>query len=579
MPKKYFNSDLETGGDMVIAGATTVGTTLGVAGATTLASVGVTGAATVGTTLGVTGATTLSSTLAVTAGTQLNNALQVVGSTLLADTLAVAGATTLSNTLVVTGATQIQNSLAVTGTFTTNNTVANTTMLTPKVSSAGDLTLTCDSGSANTSSKIKFCKDSGDTEVASIDQDGTLTSPKVQATGHLTLTCNSDGIADLPASKIKFCKDSGDTEVASIDQDGRLDLSSFITATHIKDHSDTSTNYIALSETIDSVAKSMKIEASGDLVLSPSGDVVVESSANVTLNTNRHIACRKFQYPSNTNVWLECGSSTGHVAVSLSQHIGSPVNTSEFYVEDGNDTKRFRVVADGNIYAPSIPSANNVSADSLVFINSAGKLFKHSIPSATNVSADSLVFTDSTGKLFKHNLVHTNSANATDDYVVYVDNTGTMYKDNNNAWFSQGHLYHSALELALGAAVSLANGSINLTQAANEANCVGIVAAAQALDDTNTHKDSLGTVHTSGYLYKLASLGDSRYKQCNGFKVCNEGGALQPGDLLVTSSTPGYLMKQTDDILRSKTVGKCMQSVTFDDNGQAVDVYGYLYCG
>jgi len=49
--------------------------------------------------------------------------------------------------------------------------------------------------------------------------------------------------------------------------------------------------------------------------------------------------------------------------------------------------------------------------------------------------------------------------------------------------------------------------------------------------------------------------------------------------LLVTSSTPGYLMKQADDIIRSSTVGKSMEQVTFDENGQATGVYGYLYCG
>ena len=77
----------------------------------------------------------------------------------------------------------------------------------------------------------------------------------------------------------------------------------------------------------------------------------------------------------------------------------------------------------------------------------------------------------------------------------------------------------------------------------------------------------------------VAAVGDTRTGNCLGFNVCNENGDIQPGDLLVTSSTPGYLMKQDDDIMRSKTVGKAMEAVTFDDNGQATGVYGYLYCG
>ena len=77
----------------------------------------------------------------------------------------------------------------------------------------------------------------------------------------------------------------------------------------------------------------------------------------------------------------------------------------------------------------------------------------------------------------------------------------------------------------------------------------------------------------------VASVGDARVGACQGFNVCNENGDIQPGDLLVTSSTPGYLMKQDDDIMRSKTVGKAMEAVTFDANGQATGVYGFIYCG
>jgi hypothetical protein len=85
-------------------------------------------------------------------------------------------------------------------------------------------------------------------------------------------------------------------------------------------------------------------------------------------------------------------------------------------------------------------------------------------------------------------------------------------------------------------------------------------------------------------LWKLAAIGDSRQSNygttaLTGFKVCNEGGEISAGDLLCTSTTPGYLMKQPDDIMRSYTVGKAMEDVTFDGNGQATGIYGYLYCG
>ena len=85
-------------------------------------------------------------------------------------------------------------------------------------------------------------------------------------------------------------------------------------------------------------------------------------------------------------------------------------------------------------------------------------------------------------------------------------------------------------------------------------------------------------------LWKLAAVGDSRQSNygttaLTGFKVCNEGGEVSAGDLLCTSTTPGFLMKQSDDIMRSYTVGKAMEDVTFDSGGQATGIYGYVYCG
>ena len=80
-------------------------------------------------------------------------------------------------------------------------------------------------------------------------------------------------------------------------------------------------------------------------------------------------------------------------------------------------------------------------------------------------------------------------------------------------------------------------------------------------------------------LWKLASVGDSRQGDLTGFKICNEGGEVEPGDLLCTSSTAGYLMKQSDDVIRSYTVGKSMESVSFDSEGKATGIYGYVYCG
>ena len=97
-------------------------------------------------------------------------------------------------------------------------------------------------------------------------------------------------------------------------------------------------------------------------------------------------------------------------------------------------------------------------------------------------------------------------------------------------------------------------------------------------------------------LWTVASLGDSVEGSLLGMKICNQNGDVAIGDLLCSSDTPGYLMKQPVEyavvnivdgvpqyeerqVINSFTVAKCMSSVNFDGNGKAEGVYGYLYCG
>ena len=97
-------------------------------------------------------------------------------------------------------------------------------------------------------------------------------------------------------------------------------------------------------------------------------------------------------------------------------------------------------------------------------------------------------------------------------------------------------------------------------------------------------------------IWSVASIGDSIEGSLSGMKVCNQNGEVAIGDLLCSSDTPGYLMKQPVEyavvnivegtpqyeerqVVNSFTVAKCMASVNFDENGKAEGVYGYLYCG
>ena len=116
-------------------------------------------------------------------------------------------------------------------------------------------------------------------------------------------------------------------------------------------------------------------------------------------------------------------------------------------------------------------------------------------------------------------------------------------------------------DIQVGDAVVLLNKLAYKSSSANSKTCVGIA------------------ISVNSGVVEVAAVGDTECGQLKGFKVCDENGAITAGDLLVTSSRPGYLMKQPDDIVRSTTVGKSASEVVFDQSGLATDIYGFIYCG
>lgn len=72
----------------------------------------------------------------------------------------------------------------------------------------------------------------------------------------------------------------------------------------------------------------------------------------------------------------------------------------------------------------------------------------------------------------------------------------------------------------------------------------------------------------------IAAVGDNSTVKLDGFKVCDEGGDIEAGDILCTSSTHGYLMKIPDGAPESVCRFKSMERASFVD-GKAV-VYGYF---
>ena len=73
-----------------------------------------------------------------------------------------------------------------------------------------------------------------------------------------------------------------------------------------------------------------------------------------------------------------------------------------------------------------------------------------------------------------------------------------------------------------------------------------------------------------GYLVRVAAVGDNRAGELKGFRVNDEHGIIEAGDILVTSSTAGELMKADEGLPESVVRFKAMSA---PENGI---VYGYF---
>ena len=79
--------------------------------------------------------------------------------------------------------------------------------------------------------------------------------------------------------------------------------------------------------------------------------------------------------------------------------------------------------------------------------------------------------------------------------------------------------------------------------------------------DQETNKPILSPQYeTDSQIYNLMPVNSVGEGQIN---VCGEGGNINAGDLIVTSSMAGKGMKQGDNIVRSITVAKARESVIF----------------
>ena len=103
----------------------------------------------------------------------------------------------------------------------------------------------------------------------------------------------------------------------------------------------------------------------------------------------------------------------------------------------------------------------------------------------------------------------------------------------------------------------------------------------------NTQQDKLAFVVGLGDSYhwkKVSEIVDgnaveTEVRHINGINVCNEGGDIEVGDLLVTSSKAGYFMKQSDDIIKNYTASKCCQNVGIGSDTEKKNIYCIMMCG
>jgi hypothetical protein len=129
--------------------------------------------------------------------------------------------------------------------------------------------------------------------------------------------------------------------------------------------------------------------------------------------------------------------------------------------------------------------------------------------------------------------------------------------------------------------------SVKTSSRANQKGAIGVYTHGMGLlkdysllavvyDERETGGPRTDFIRAQGDSYEMVEVNAVGEGQMN---VCGEGGNLEAGDLIVTSSTPGKGMKQADELIRGYTVAKCRENVTFDSPEQVKMVACIYLCG
>jgi hypothetical protein len=186
---------------------------------------------------------------------------------------------------------------------------------------------------------------------------------------------------------------------------------------------------------------------------------------------------------------------------------------------------------------------------------------------------------------------------AANGYDFYADGTGTNYgpftgthdalTDPNDS-FTVGDIVVDS-QLVRRNGISSTITLVNASTQANQKAAIGVVCNAP-----HPFEDNIPAVYMSGFdaetgepiptaeyaidkqTYNLIAINALGEGQIN---VCGEGGNIEAGDLIVTSSLPGKGMKQSDDIVRAITVAKARESVTFASPTEVKQIACIYLCG
>lgn len=120
-----------------------------------------------------------------------------------------------------------------------------------------------------------------------------------------------------------------------------------------------------------------------------------------------------------------------------------------------------------------------------------------------------------------------------------------------------------------------------VSTAPEQRSVVGVFAGASELVPFSLSVDGEGTQLDPKYeplmqTHRIVTVNSVGEGQIN---VCGEGGDLELGDLIVTSSMPGKGMRQADDIVRSCTVAKVREPVKFSSPTEVKLVACIYLCG